>query len=150
MSYSLPWTPINAMQNLTPLALSSAQKSVTVQTQLTHTHKITKNSNRYIHTYAYRHVWIKNRDTETERWHDTETAEATLLRKTLASFSKPKRTSCNQHGHVVNKTLIHQNPWPWSRRPSHDPGPGLESQVRGPEFGLKPQVKCLDLGLEGR
>jgi len=32
MGDSLPWTPTNRMQNLTPLALSSAEKSVTVQT----------------------------------------------------------------------------------------------------------------------
>ena len=40
-------------QNVTPLALSSAEKSVSVHTH-THTHKQT-NSKRYIHTY----VWIK-------------------------------------------------------------------------------------------
>ena len=45
-----PWTTV---QNLTPLALSLLEKSVTVQTN---THKNT-NSNQYIHT-AYRHVWI--------------------------------------------------------------------------------------------
>jgi len=40
-----------AEQNLTPLALSSAEKSVTVQTLETHTHKIKKtNSKWYIHT----------------------------------------------------------------------------------------------------
>ena len=49
---SLPWTPMNrrwtAEQNLTPVALSSSEKSVTVQTKKTNTQT---NSKRYIHTF---------------------------------------------------------------------------------------------------
>ena len=46
------WT---AVQNLTPLALSSAEKSVIVQTTNTQKTNTQTNSNRYIHTL---HVWI--------------------------------------------------------------------------------------------
>ena len=52
MGNSLPRTPVNRRENLTPLVLSSAWKSVTVQTH--------KNSKRYIHTLLIgnRHAWI--------------------------------------------------------------------------------------------
>jgi len=53
MGDSLPRTPMNHDQNLTPLALSSPEKSVTVQTQITNRQidkQTNKNSKIYIHT----------------------------------------------------------------------------------------------------
>jgi len=55
MCYSLPWTPMNRRSNLTPLALASAEKSVTVHTQK---NKQTTNSKRLYLQLAYRHEWI--------------------------------------------------------------------------------------------
>jgi len=44
MKDSLPWMPMNHLQNLTPLALSLVEKSITIQTNKKH-----KNSKQYIH-----------------------------------------------------------------------------------------------------